>query len=374
MKQLTIYQDNYSDSTVVSNRFIDEYMKDANDAQIKIYLYLLRAMGAHMATSVSEIADIFNHTEKDVLRALKYWEKQHLLSLDYDDARNLVGIHLQDMEPSSPADIQRGALPAQSPSKTTESGQSPVKTATAAPLPLEALPQPVMETAKEGCYEKPSYSLDEVKAFRGKEDTEQLLFIIEAYIGKPLSPGDIRTLMFICDKLNFSADLIDYLIQYCAGRGKKDFRYIEKVAINWAEDHITTPKQATALIKRHDKNIYGIMNALGKSGTPTDKEMEFIDRWNKQFKFPSDMIKEACDRTVLATDKHRFEYADRILTSWCQAGIKQLSEVKQADENYQKTKLSQTNSRSSASTSNKFNQFKQNAYDFNSLEEEILSN
>ena len=27
-------------TTAVSNRFIDEYMKDANDAQVKIYLYL----------------------------------------------------------------------------------------------------------------------------------------------------------------------------------------------------------------------------------------------------------------------------------------------------------------------------------------------
>ena len=56
-------------------RFIDEYMKDANDAQLKVYLYLLRMMSANLATSVSEIADKFNHTEKDVIRALKYWEK-----------------------------------------------------------------------------------------------------------------------------------------------------------------------------------------------------------------------------------------------------------------------------------------------------------
>lgn len=51
-------------------------MKDANDAQIKVYLYLLRMMTAGLTTSVSDIADKFNHTEKDVLRALKYWEKQ----------------------------------------------------------------------------------------------------------------------------------------------------------------------------------------------------------------------------------------------------------------------------------------------------------
>lgn len=75
MAHFKIYQENCADVTVVSNIFIDEYMKDANDAQLKIYLYLLRMMSAGLSTSVSNIADQFNHTEKDVVRALKYWEK-----------------------------------------------------------------------------------------------------------------------------------------------------------------------------------------------------------------------------------------------------------------------------------------------------------
>ena len=80
----TIYSDSGSDSTMVSNLFIDEYMKSANDAQIKVYLYLLRVMGAHRPTSVSDMADRFNHTEKDVIRSLRYWEKKGLLNLTFD--------------------------------------------------------------------------------------------------------------------------------------------------------------------------------------------------------------------------------------------------------------------------------------------------
>ena len=103
MNHLTIYQDNYTNATVISNRFIDEYMKAANDAQLKIYLYLIRMMSAGLSTSVSEIADVFNYTEKDVLRALKYWEQNQLLSLDYDENRNLTGLHLRDLNPAVPA-------------------------------------------------------------------------------------------------------------------------------------------------------------------------------------------------------------------------------------------------------------------------------
>lgn len=347
MKNLTIYQDDYNDCTVISNRFIDEYMIEANDAQIKIYLYLLRIMGSHLATSISVMADTFNHTEKDVLRALKYWEKKRLLTLDYDETKNIVGIHLQ--EPCKSAG-QGEAKPEKSAAQSSSYAR--------APEGFEAR-------------EKPSYSLDQVKAFRQKEDTEQLLFIIEAYIGRPLSSNDIKTILFICDQLNFSADLVDYLVQYCVGRGKRDFRYIEKVAVSWAEENITTPAQAASVIKKYDKNVYGIMNALGKSGIPTDREMEYINRWCRQYLLPPDVIREACGRTVLATDKHRFEYADSILTSWHKANVRQLSDIKNADAAYQRSKTVLQPSRTAA---NKFNQFQQNSYDFSELEKEILSN
>ena len=79
MARIALYKDNYADSTVVSNLFIDEYMKDANDAQLKVYFYLLRMLNADQAISVSGIADKFNHTEKDVIRALKYWENTHIV-------------------------------------------------------------------------------------------------------------------------------------------------------------------------------------------------------------------------------------------------------------------------------------------------------
>mgnify|MGYP003377522650 CR=1 FL=1 len=42
MGSLRIYEDTGAEATIVSNRFIDEYMAEANDAQLKVYLYLLR--------------------------------------------------------------------------------------------------------------------------------------------------------------------------------------------------------------------------------------------------------------------------------------------------------------------------------------------
>ena len=96
------------------------------------------------------------------------------------------------------------------------------------------------------------------KEFKNNEETAQILFVTEQYMGKPLSTSEIKTILFFSDKLGFSIDLIDYLIQYCVEKGKKDFRYIEKVALSWAEAGIKTPKQAAGASRKYDKAVYDI--------------------------------------------------------------------------------------------------------------------
>ncbi len=347
MGRFKIYQENCSDVTVVSNLFIDEYMKDANDAQLKVYLYLLRVMGAGIATSVSDIADQFNHTEKDVLRSLKYWEKNHLLSLEYDEAKNLSGIRILDVSKRSGGDVVSLA-------------------------PILRLPERKEDPLEKPEFVKPSYSLDQLKEFKDNEETSQLLFVAEQYIGKPLSPSEIKTILFFTDVLKFSEDLIDHLIQYCVDKGKKDFRYIEKVAISWAQEGITTPEQAAKYAVKYDKIVYDVMKALGRSGTPTKAEADFTLRWVKEYGFSKEIILEACRRTVMATDKHRFEYADSILKSWYGKQVHHKADIKALDEAYAKNKLP-TSKRQNVNTG-QFNQFMHNEYDFEALEAEILSN
>ncbi len=358
MGTFTIYQDDYVDSTVISNKFIDDYMKDANDAQIKVYLYLIRMMSANKATSVSEIADKFNHTEKDVMRALKYWEKAQLLSLDYDSAKKLCGIHLRDLNKS-------GTFEATDKSSEKTSSASSVKAAASAPVVS------IVTRQVEDPFAKPSYSADDVRTFQKQDSAAQLIFIAESYIGRPLTAGDMKSILYFSECLHFSDDLIDYLIQYCVDRGKKDFKYIEAVALNWAKSGITTPKQAEKFAAKYDKSVYTIMKELGKNSVPTSKELEYINRWLKEYGFTSDIISEACERTVMATDSHRFEYAEGILSNWKKENVHHKSDIQRIDDLYQKRR--QTKSTTAASASNRFNQFTQRDYDFEELEAKLLS-
>lgn len=345
MGQLAIYNDTASGSTPVSNRFIDVYMKDANDAQLKVYLYLIRMLSSNLGTSISDIADKFNHTEKDVIRALKYWEKHNLLSMDYDSSKNLVGIHLKDPEKESGVD-------------------------TAVPIPAGAAV--VKSAAITGAVRKNTYSPDEMRAFREQEETAQLLFIVESYIGKPLSSSEMQTVFFIYDQLHFSVDLIDCLVQYCVDNNKKSFHYIEKIALNWAAEQITTPRQAKLYQAKYNKNVYSIMKALGKPGDPTPREKEFITAWTRELAFPLDIILEACNRTTLQTDKGRFPYANQILISWKAANVRTLADITALDSTYQKTRAAASPGR--GVSNNKFNDMMQNTYDFSELEKELLQN
>lgn len=376
MARLTIYKDSRNNTTPVNNRFIDEFMGSANDVQLKVYLYLLRMLGANQATSVSDLADKFNHTEREIIRALKYWEKQKLLTLDYDAGGIPVGIHFRDLDTEYVAERKIESSTSQSLAMFMEPSEN------VSPEPVYEKPAYEKPAYEKPVYEKPVYSAGDVREFKNREETAQIMFIAESYIGRPLTPAEMKSLLFLTDVLQFSVDLIDYLIAYCVERDKKDFKYIERVALNWAENNVTTPAQAKRFSKKYDKNVYAIMNALGKTNAPTNKEAEYITRWTGEYGFDLDIILEACDRTVMATDRHRLEYAESILNSWHQENVQKKADIRKIDELYQQKKTSGKSASSkqagsenrNSSGNNKFNQFPQNSYDFEALEKQLLSN
>ena len=396
MNRLNIYQNIHKEQTVVSNCFIDDYMAEANDAQLKIYLFLIRMMSANLPTSVTDIADKFNYTEKDVLRALMYWESRQLLALEYDAAHNLSGIQVLSLDNPyeqvrtapritpvlsfiRPASMQSGmTAPRPMAAASAMSAQNPITARmNAAPAQMQAsstgtatiTEYPTRELSSQP--EKPSYTMDDLKNFKNNDEVQQLLFVTEQYLGRQLTRGDMETILFLYDRLGFSADLIDYLVQHCVERGKKDFRYMEKVALSWAEQGITDPKQAQLASKKYDKTVYTIMKSLGKNSAPAPKELEYIQKWTKEYGFMLDVIQEACDKTVMTTDSHRFAYADGILSKWYQAGVHHKADIAALDASYQRPAKPAANNSNSG---NKFNRFAQNSYDFDQLEQNILSN
>ena len=102
MKKITLNKNTTMDVTVVSNYFLDEYMIKANGEYVKIYLHLLRCCGSNIPISIGSIADTFEYTEKDVIRALTYWEQIGLLSLEFDKDHSITHISLKDIRQDTP--------------------------------------------------------------------------------------------------------------------------------------------------------------------------------------------------------------------------------------------------------------------------------
>lgn len=366
MTPLTIYQDNSHKTTVVSNYFIDEYMSDANAAQIKIYLYLLRQMGEGLATSVCEMADFLNYPEKDIVRALKYWEKQGILSLDVDEKNQLTGIHMLPF-PESMVNKKTSTTVSLDVSKNVASTSVDTKK----PTQEQHTGEIVVRNA--GTYVKPVYSLDDLKQFKEKDSTSELIFIIESYLRRTLSGSDLQTIYFFSETLKMSDDLIDYLFQYCIERGKSDFHYIEKVAINWVENGIKTPTEAKEFSYKYAKIVYTVMKALGKATVPTEEEASYVHTWSKDLGFTDDIILEACKRSVTGTDKNRLQYADTILKSWKNNQVITINDIEKLDEDFKKRKTSASGQQKPNYKKGSFYQFEQRDYDFDALEKQLLT-
>lgn len=370
MAKISLYSDNPTSATSVSNIFIDEYMSDANGEFVKIYLYLLRLMNLPDASfSISSIADKFDHTEKDVKRALCYWERMHLLRLEYNANNDLTGVHLLD-----------------SCSAALCAGQSPAADAAFAPAPAAAeQTSPAADTQADasavlpdsyaGIPAEKTYSPNEVKVFRENEDIAELFFIIERYLGRPLSPTDIQKILFLYDGLHFSTDLIEYLVESCVGGGHKSMPYIYKTAFRWAENHITTVEEAKQISVQFNRSYYTVMNSLGLSGTGrslTPEETGFLKKWTNEYGFSDDLIAEACRRTIDATSRPSFKYTDSILTGWHNRQVRHLSDVAVLDAEHAKKKTASSRN-VSAAPKNKFNNFTQRTYDYDELEQMLLT-
>ncbi len=307
------------DVTIIPNSIIDNDMLEANELQLKVYLYILRNISARLPIQVALMADHFNETEKDIERALDFWKKRGVLN----------------STSSASAPVQAGAVPAVT---------------------------------------VPMTSRNDFKPAVSKDDFGDIAFLAETYMKKPLTKTDLDTLLFIRENLSFSDELIEYLLEYCAERGKKSFKYVQTVALSWANAGITTAEEAKSSSAMYSKRVYIIMNALGKKAEPTNAELNYINRWYEQYGFEADVILEACRRTVLATDRNRFSYCEKILNSWFQSGVHHTTDINRADASYQTQKKNSDTPRKVPNyvASNPFLQFKQSDTDYDALEKELL--
>lgn len=347
MSSITLKQNISTGVTLLKNEFIDNYMINANGEYVKIYLYILRCLnepGFTGSLSINHFADIFDCTEKDILRALKYWENAGLLSLAFS-GDTLAAIEVNDVEKRLSNTVHQEVSAAIS--------QEPPQQIS---YPNDISPSRLSELVN-------------------NTEIKQLLFIAQKYMGKTLNATETNTILYFYDNLGFSADLIEYLLEYCASNEKKSFRYIEKTGIAWHEAGISTPGQAREYVSSFSNTYFSVLKAFGITGrSPAQTEKEFIDKWTNQYGFSLDLILEACSRTINTIHQPSFKYADSILSRWKSKNVHSTADLKSIDSAHEKRKEvnAKTAKATAAAKKTAFNNFPQRDYDFDELEKALL--
>ncbi|WP_411677048.1 DnaD domain protein [Caproicibacter sp.] len=269
---------------------VDKYLKLAGSVQLKVLLWILRHAGETF--EAQDVAAALGIDRADIGDALLYWQEAGFFPADQQTKPEAV-----------PPDAKAPEQPEQPPAESHSSGSA-----------RRVLSRP----------QKPDSGF---VAKRVEESTEIscLMQSAQQVLGRLISGGESATLLMIHDEFGLPSDVIIMLLQYTASISKANMRYIEKMAMNWADEEINTHEKAEEKLRRLTECRQAwrkVEQAVGMPHrSPSTKEEAFADLWITQWKFSADMIREAYDRAVDATGKFSASYMNRILERWKKANI-----------------------------------------------------
>ena len=344
--------------TLISNSFIQNHMPSANGNFVKIYLYLVM-LCQHADTagnsSIDALADCFECTESDILRALRYWQKEGLLSFTEQNGE-ITSIVL-----STDATDTASAVTAE---REPDIDASPVAEETIVPDGI-SIPN------------RQEYTPLQAEALMKDIEISEAISQAEKILGTTLSTTHLQMILyFMCD-IGFSQEMIATLYRTAHSRGKTSPKYMEAIGLTWAKKGITTPEEAKDESSAFSGLYHVVSKALGLNRSLAPAEREIIDTWS-DYGFSDEIIEQACKRTVLQTGGTNLNYITSILKDWHKKGVLTLADIEKCDKSFQQKK--KTGEQKNSATQQKRNQFQSfpkreySKEDYSSLEKQLLRN
>lgn len=165
------------------------------------------------------------------------------------------------------------------------------------------------------------------------ENSSEIKFLFdsaESAFGKILNYTEQRTLIWLHDYYGIAPDLLLMIMDFSKQINKPGIGYVEKIAISWHENNITTHEQAAREIMALQSyfSAEGQVTArleLNRKLTPTEKK--FVHEWTDKG-ISIDLIIYAYEKTIDNIGKVKFSYMNKILTDWHEKGISTVQEAK----------------------------------------------
>ena len=351
MKKLSLRTKSQKQYLEIPVDFIDEYMPQAPEGAFKVYLYLMRcSLDPSILLSLSDMADLFDVTQKAIIRSLTYWEDCGLLTLEYsgDELTDITLLPFPGDQGSSMLENRYDV-----PDKAPESS--------VIPMPSDPEPQP----AKEGIFAEPKHSIVYLNpSFSGSivdlsndEEFADFLKVTERYFAdndKHITSTMVETLEYCYLLFDRQIEIVTFLVEYCVESKHFSKDYIRTVAENWKKNSLTT----LAKIKEdvESKKVSKILSAYGIKGRVfSSSEMKYVDAWRRQFDLP--VILEACKRTIDNIHEPSLKYTDRILTDWKENNVRSLKDIQALDQTYARKEKAKKLAQSKSGKYNSFQNF-----------------
>ncbi len=258
---------------------VDKHIKTASSVYLKVLLTILRNTGVRMNTA--QVAEQLSVTEDEVTEAIRYWENAGVFSFGGDEGLRASNVNRISTKPVYVSAVEISKL------------------------------------------------------LEGKPELRFMFDRLEQIYGRPVTSTEQRSYIYLYEAAGLPADVLVMIAEHCVSIDKPSIRYIEKTALNWADDGIDTHDKAIARIselsKLHQmetkvKKCFGIENR-----NLSANERKYVKAWTEEYYFDMDMIELAYDRMVDGIGRLSFPYLNTILKSWHENHLKTVEDVLQKD-------------------------------------------
>jgi DnaD/phage-associated family protein len=181
------------------------------------------------------------------------------------------------------------------------------------------------------------YNTEELtRLLEKKKITSEFIDEAQKIFGKSFNAYDSAIAAGLIDRLGFEPEAVLAILAYCAERDKRTMRYVEKIALSFYDEGITTSDavydkirniEKNALIVEQIKKLFGIGDRALSS---TEKKL--FENWTSEYAFDMEIIRRAYDITIDYVHQPDPKYTNGVLTKWYEAGVKTTDDIDKYEE------------------------------------------
>lgn len=159
-----------------------------------------------------------------------------------------------------------------------------------------------------------------------KEHREFTAFLqeVSARLGRPLNHGDNATLLYLITTAGIPSASVLMIVGYAVSVGKASVRYVESLALAWADEEIITPEQVDDKIRQLQEirvSADKVEKLLGFTRSLNAAQAKTAHKWLSAWCFSDGMLQHAQTITLEKCEKFSIAYMDKILERWHAEGI-----------------------------------------------------